>query len=136
MPRGVDQPQGMTTKPLMLIAVLALFTACGSDPVYTRCVTEKKAYCNRLFACVKLGTLVGVTVNYEDESHCNTSETKKCDQVSSSSPCPGGTSSSYSSAKHDQCISDQNNQSCSAFASRPTTCSTYCCTTTDGGTSC
>lgn len=112
---------------------LVVFTACpGQDPVYTRCVEEKKTYCNRLFACVKLGTLVGVTVNYEDESSCTTEESKSCSNVSEANACPGQSSSSYSAAKHDQCIEDQKDQSCSAFANRPTSCSTYCCTT-DGG---
>ena len=111
-----------------LIAVVLLFLACG-DPVYERCVTERKTYCKRLFACVQLGTLVGVQVNFENESQCDTSETKHCDTVSSANPCPGNTGSSYSSAKHEQCLKDQETQSCSAFANRPTSCETYCSTT-------
>lgn len=103
-------------------------SACGRDAVYTRCVQEKKMYCTRLFACVKLGTLVGVTVNYEDESQCETQETKSCSNVSESNSCPGKTNATYSSAKHDQCIADQKDQSCSAFANRPNSCSSYCCT--------
>ncbi len=112
---------------------LLFLTACpGPDPVYTRCVEEKKSYCTRLFACVKLGTLVGVTVNYEDESSCETEETKTCRTVSEANACPGRSTSSYSAAKHDQCIDDQAAQSCSAFAERPTSCSTYCCTSDAG----
>ncbi len=125
-----------TTTPARLLALgclsLTLLTACpGPDPVYTRCVEEKKTYCNRLFACLKLGS-VGVTVNYEDESQCETQETKSCSTVTEANACPGGSSSSYSSAKHDQCIEDQGTQSCSAFADRPNSCSTYCCTSDAG----
>ncbi|MFT3712608.1 MAG: hypothetical protein QM817_33585 [Archangium sp.] len=115
------------------VAALILTSACGPDPTYTRCVEERKAYCNRLFACVMLGGL-SVQVNFENESQCETQETKKCEQVTTANACPGGTSSSYSAAKHDQCISDQSSQSCASFANRPTSCSSYCCTTTDGGT--
>jgi hypothetical protein len=115
-----------------LIAGLTLFAACAPpDPVYTRCVEEKKAYCNRLFACVALGGL-SVQVNFEDESQCNTEQTKSCMQVSEQNACPGGTSSTYSSAKHDQCIADQKTQSCAAFANRPTSCESYCCTSSTG----
>lgn len=114
---------------LAVVSLAALcLSACGEDPVFTRCVQEKKTYCNRLFACVKLGTLVGVQVNYEDESACETEETKSCSNVSEANACPGQTNSTYSSAQHDRCIEDQNTQSCSAFASRPSSCSTYCCT--------
>jgi hypothetical protein len=128
---------GSSLRGLVAIAgALALLatTTCGPDPVYQRCITERKTYCSRLFVCVQLGTLIGVTVNYENESKCETQESTKCDTVSSSHPCPGGSSSSYSSAKHDQCIQDQGNQDCSAFARRPTSCQTYCTTTAaDGG---
>jgi len=112
-----------------LMAVLLVFAACGGDPVYERCVTERKTYCKRLFACVQLGTLAGVTVSFENEEQCSTSETRRCDTVSSRNACPGGSTSSYSAAKHDQCIEDQETQSCSAFASRPSSCETYCSTT-------
>lgn len=117
---------------LALLVSTTLFSACGGDPVYTRCVEEKKAYCNRLFACAALGGFT-VMVNFESESDCTTKETRSCSQVSSANACPGGTSSSYSAAKQDQCITDQKAQACSAFASRPTSCSTYCCTSSDGG---
>ncbi len=114
---------------VMTVAVLA---SCGAeDPAYTRCVTEKKAYCERLFACVALGG-VSITVNYEDESRCETEETKSCDTVTTANACPGGNSSSYSAAKHDQCINDQQTRSCSAFATRPSSCETYCCTSDAG----
>lgn len=116
---------------LALFAAASLLTACGTDPVYTRCVEEKKAYCNRLFACVALGGL-SVTVNFENENDCSTQETKSCQQVSEENACPGGTTSTYSSAKHDQCIADQKTQSCSAFATRPSSCSSYCCTSSSG----
>lgn len=116
----------------LLLASLTLLTACAPpDPVYMRCVEEKKAYCNRLFACVALGGLT-VQVNFEDENDCNTQETRSCMQVSEQNACPGGTSSSYSSAKHDECIADQKTQSCAAFASRPSSCSSYCCTSSTG----
>ena len=117
------------------IAVLAI-VGCGSaaDPVHTRCIEERKTYCKRLFACVQLGTLIGVQVNFENEGKCSTEESKKCETVTAANACPGGTSSSYSSAKHDQCISDQSQQSCTAFANRPSSCSSYCCTVSDGGT--
>ena len=121
-----------TLVPLLLTSV-ALLSACEppEDPAYTRCVTEREAYCERLFACVQLGGLQ-VTVNYENENSCETQETKKCDTVTTANACPGGTSSSYSAAKHDQCIADQKNQSCSAFANRPTSCESYCCTSDAG----
>ena len=106
---------------LMLTATL--LAACAPpDPVYTRCVEEKKAYCNRLFACVALGGFTAM-VNFEDESDCSTKETKTCDQVSSANSCPGSTTSTYSAGKHDECIADQKTQSCTAFASRPSSCS-------------
>ncbi len=108
-----------------------LLSACGADPVYTRCVEEKKSYCNRLFACVALGGFTAM-VNFENENDCNTKETRNCSQVSEANSCPGGTSSSYSAAKHDQCITDQKAQACTAFATRPTSCSTYCCTSSTG----
>jgi hypothetical protein len=121
-------------KPHSLIAMFAavsMMSACGAqDPVYTRCVTEKKAYCERLFACVALGG-VSITGNYEDESRCNTEETKSCQNVSSANAC-SGSSSTYSAAKHDQCIQDDKTRSCAAFASRPTSCESYCCTTDAG----
>ena len=112
------------------LIVLLLLAACGRDPVYERCITERQTYCKRLFACVQLGQLVGIQVNFENESQCTTSESKRCDTVSSASACPGGSSFSYDSAKHEQCIKDQDTQSCGAFASRPTSCETYCSTTT------
>jgi hypothetical protein len=115
----------------LMIAAVTLLGACAPDPVYTRCVEEKKSYCSRLFACVALGGL-NVQVNFENENDCNTEETKSCMQVSEQNACPGGTSSSYSAAKHDQCIADQKTQSCSAFASRPSSCSSYCCTSSNG----
>ena len=120
-----------------MMRLFALFTsalvlaACGGDPVYTRCVEEKKAYCSRLYACVALGGFSAM-VNFENENDCNTKETRTCDQVSSANSCPGSTTSTYSSGKHDQCIADQKTQSCSAFASRPSSCSTYCCTSSSG----
>lgn len=116
--------------PVFLTSV-ALLSACGpaEDPAYTRCVTERKTYCERLFACVQLGGL-SVTVNYENENSCETEETKKCETVTSATACSGSTST-YSSKKHDQCIADQKTQSCSAFANRPTSCESYCCTTGD-----
>lgn len=110
---------------------MVLLAGCGQDPVYTRCVEEKKAYCSRLFACVALGGL-SVMVNFEDENDCRTQETRSCSQVSEANSCPGGTTSSYSSGKHDQCIADQKTQSCSSFASRPSSCSSYCCTSDAG----
>jgi hypothetical protein len=118
----------------LLLTVLAL-CACSAapDPVHTRCVTERTTYCKRLFACVQLGGLIGVTVNFENEGQCTTSESKRCDTVTESNPCPGGSASSYSSAKQEQCIKDQDTQSCSAFANRPSSCSSYCCSGTDGG---
>jgi hypothetical protein len=116
---------------LALLSLTSILAGCGQDPVYTRCVEEKKAYCNRLFACVALGGLT-VTVNFESESQCTTQETKSCDQVSTANACPGGSSSSYSAGKQDQCIADQKTQSCTAFANRPTSCSTYCCTSDAG----
>ncbi len=122
---------------LLCVLCASMGTACSpppTDPVYERCITERKTYCSRLFACIRLGTLVGVTVNYENESQCETQESRKCENVSTANACPGGSSSSYSAAKHDQCIQDQRNQSCSAFAERPTSCQTYCSTTqVDGG---
>jgi hypothetical protein len=113
---------------------IAMLVGCaGNDPVHTRCIEERKTYCQRLFACVQLGGLT-VTVNYENESKCTTEESKKCETVTEANACPGGSSSSYSAAKHDQCIADQRDQSCASFANRPSSCSTYCCTATDAGT--
>lgn len=109
--------------------VLGSVGCAGEDPVYRRCVTERETYCERLYVCVKLGTLVGATVNFEDESDCRTNERTRCDQVSEENSCPGASNASYDSAKHEQCIKDQNTQSCSAFASRPSSCETYCSTT-------
>ena len=128
--RGVHRLRAMNRVASLLTAAF-LLAACGQDPVYTRCVEEKKAYCNRLFACVALGGLT-VMVNFENESQCNTQQSKSCEPVSSANSCPGGSSSSYSAGKHDQCIADQKTQSCSAFANRPTSCSTYCCTSDAG----
>lgn len=116
---------------LALCLAVGLSACGGGDPVYTRCVEEKRTYCQRLFACVKLGG-VSVMVNYENENSCTTEESKSCAQVSSANACPGGSSSSYSASKHDQCIADQRDQSCTAFANRPTSCKSYCCVT-DGG---
>lgn len=116
--------------PLVLMSI-ALLSACEppEDPAYTRCVTERRSYCERLFACVQLGGL-SVSVNYENETSCETAETKKCETVTSANACSGGTST-YSAKKHDQCMADQKTQSCSAFADRPTSCESYCCTTGD-----
>lgn len=114
-----------------LFLTATLLAACAPDPVYTRCVEEKRAYCKRLFACVALGGLT-VQVNFENENDCSTSETRSCEQVSEANSCPGGTSSTYSSGKHDQCIEDQKTQSCTAFANRPSSCSSYCCTSSSG----
>lgn len=114
-----------------LAGLLLALAGCGpdtADPVYQRCVTEQKTYCNRLFVCLKLGPIIGIKVNYEDESKCKTEETKKCDKVSTANSCPGGGNTKYDSAKHDQCIADQGNQSCAVFANRPSSCSTYCST--------
>jgi hypothetical protein len=121
----------MARSSLVVVVALVLSSACAPDPAYTRCVEEKKAYCNRLFACVALGGL-SVQVNFENEAQCSTQETRKCETVTTANACPGGTSSSYSEAKHDQCIDDQRSQSCAAFASRPTSCSSYCCTSDAG----
>ncbi len=115
----------------LLLATFVLSSCAAVDPVYTRCVEEKKTYCSRLFACVALGGLT-VTVNFENENDCQTQETRTCDQVSTANACPGGSSSSYSAAKHDQCIQDQKTQSCASFASRPSSCSSYCCTSDAG----
>ena len=121
------------SRALSLIVSTALLASCApqEDPVYTRCIEEKKSYCNRLFACVALGGL-SITVNFENENQCRTEESKKCEQVSSANACPGGSSSSYSAGKHDQCIADQQTQSCASFATRPSSCSTYCCTSDAG----
>ncbi len=112
----------------LALATFALAASCGPDPVYTRCVEEQQTYCDRLFACVELGDLIGVQVNYEDEDDCTTEETKQCESVSEANACPGGTRASYDAAEHDKCIDDQAAQSCSAFADRPSSCSSYCTT--------
>lgn len=114
---------------VLVFVVLGSVGCAGEDPVYRRCVTERETYCERLYVCVQLGTLVGVTVNFEDESDCRTKERTRCDQVSEENACPGESNASYDSAKHEQCIKDQDTQSCSAFASRPSSCESYCTTT-------
>ena len=119
-----------TTTLTMLLLTTLMTSSCAEDPAYTRCVREKKAYCTRLFACIQLGG-VSVTVNYEDSSQCETEETKSCESVTTENACPGGNSQTYSSKKHDQCIDDQADRSCTAFATRPTSCESYCCTTGD-----
>lgn len=116
---------------LVSCALLLPCLAACEDPVHVRCIEERRTYCDRVFACIALGDLVGVTINYEDEDDCTTEESKQCDTVTSSNPCPGGTSSSYSEGTHDECIADQGAQDCSAFAERPSSCSTYCSTTSD-----
>lgn len=121
----------MTMRSILSSCALVLTLVACADPVTTRCIEEQKTYCNRMFACVAIDGLVGFTVNYEDESDCTTEETKRCDTVTSENPCPGGTSSSYSEGTHDECIADQGAQDCAAFADRPSSCSSYCSSSTD-----